>query len=166
MAELDIQELYRDYAPMVYRRVRKFYGEQEAREVTQEVFMKVLERSDSFRQESSPVTWLYRVATNHCLNRKRDQKRRDELLAQEYMPRRAQDVSPERSQQRVLLGQLFGMLPERLTQVAVYSYVDGMTQQEIGRIYGVSDRTIGNWLKELTQRARELLQESRPGEPS
>ena len=157
MSEIDIQELYTRYAPMVHRRVRAFYGEQEAQEVTQEVFMKVLERADSFRQEASPVTWLYRVTTNHCLNRLRDQRRRDELLAQEYLPRRATAISPERSQQRVLLGQLFGQLPERLTEVAVYTYVDGMTQQEVGRIYGVSDRTISNWLKELTRRARDLM---------
>ena len=78
---VDVGELYREWGPMVFRRILRFYDPVEAEEVLHEVFVKVLENSDGFRADASPSTWLYSIATNHCLNRLRNSKRRRELLA-------------------------------------------------------------------------------------
>ena len=39
--------------------------------------MRVLEHFAKFRRESSPASWVYRITTNHCLNRLRSGRRRD-----------------------------------------------------------------------------------------
>lgn len=48
---------------------RRLLGDEEgARDATQEVFLKVWRKASTFRPRGKVSTWLYRVATNHCLN--------------------------------------------------------------------------------------------------
>jgi len=152
--ELDVGELYREWGPMVFRRILRFYDEQEAEEVLHEVFVKVLENADRFRADASPSTWLYRIATNHCLNRLRDARRRQELWVEHGDAMFPTRTSPN-SDEAILLRQVWRKLPDELVQIAVYYHLDGMTHAEIARIMGVSRRTVGNRLEELTRRARE-----------
>lgn len=150
----DVGELYRRCAPALHRRIRRFFRGDEAEEVLQEVFVIVLERREQFRGESSPSTWLYRIATNHCLNRLRNQARRRELWLEssdELWYGRAEPASQEAA---TALSRLWRELPEELVSIGVYHYVDGMTHDEIARLMGVSRRTIGNRLKELEEAAR------------
>ena len=150
---VDVAELYREWGPMVFRRILRFYGAVEAEEVLHEVFVKVLENADGFRADASPSTWLYRIATNHCLNRLRNAKRRRELLAEH-----GADLYPARvgssQEAKLLLEELWNQLPEELMQIAVYYHVDGMTHAEIARVIGVSRRTVGNRLLELEELAK------------
>ena len=43
----------------------------DAEDVTQEVLLKVITRLDSFRGDSSPRTWAYRIAVNHILDKRK-----------------------------------------------------------------------------------------------
>jgi len=44
---------------------------EEARDATQEVFLKAFRKAGDFRPRGQVYTWLYRIAVNHCLNRLR-----------------------------------------------------------------------------------------------
>jgi len=44
---------------------------EEARDATQEVFLKAFRKAGDFRPQGQVYTWLYRIAVNHCLNRLR-----------------------------------------------------------------------------------------------
>lgn len=46
----------------------------DAKEATQEVFLKAFRSSSSFKPSAKVYTWLYRIAVNHCLNRLRRRK--------------------------------------------------------------------------------------------
>ncbi len=150
---VDVGALYREWGPMVFRRILRFYDPVEAEEVLHEVFVKVLENVDSFREDASPSTWLYSIATNHCLNRLRNAKRRRELLAQHGGDLYPTNVGSSQ-EAKLLLSELWKQLPEQLLHIAVYYHVDGLTHAEIARILDVSRRTVGNRLLELEQLAR------------
>ncbi len=47
---------------------------EEARDATQEVFLKAFRKAGSYRPRGKVYTWLYRIAVNHCLNRLRRRK--------------------------------------------------------------------------------------------
>src|ERR1044072_8619056 len=49
---------------------------QDAEDLTQETFLAAWRAYDEFEGRSSFRTWLYRIATNRCLNALRDQSRR------------------------------------------------------------------------------------------
>jgi RNA polymerase sigma-70 factor (ECF subfamily) len=154
-APLDIGQIYRQHAPAVYRRIRRFYREQEAEEVLHEVFLVLLERVEQFRGDASPSTWLYRIATNHCLNRLRNQQRRDALWLESSEDLWYQRHAGADQEAALTLRQVWKELPAELVSVGVYYYVDGMTHGEIARVLGVSRRTIGNRLTELERVAKE-----------
>ena len=152
---LDAEGLYDRYKPLVLRRVLRFYKGEEADDIVHEVFVKIMEKPDAFRGESSVATWLYRVTTNHCLNRLRNQKRRRELMS-EHAPTLSYRRQKASQHATALLEQLWDQLTEELRQIAVYYYVDGMTQAEIARVVGVSRRTVGNRLDTLAEQAEAL----------
>jgi RNA polymerase sigma-70 factor (ECF subfamily) len=147
-AALDPASLYRRYGPMVLRRVQRFFRGPEAEEVLAEVFLKVVEKHDTFRGDSSPVTWLYHLTTNHCITRLRNTKRRRELMEM-HAPQFVPSAVEARQEQQAFARQLWSGLEDELAQIGWYYYVDGMSHAEISRIIGVSPRTVGGRLEHL-----------------
>lgn len=150
-----IDELYRRYGPVVLRRARAILGNEDmARDLLQEVFVKVVEQKGRFRGEASPMTWIYRITTNLCLNRLRDGLRRDELLRERGSPLRVVEPTTD---ERLTLAAILRKVPEELWTIAVYHHVDRMSHAEIAEILGVSRRTVGNRLEEFRRRALAAL---------
>ena len=158
-AAIDVAALYQRFGPLVLRRVRRFVPDGDAEETVHEVFVKVLERIGSFRADSSPATWLYRLTTNHCINRARDDARRRELLTAHGAPDWQTSGAPAPADVRVFLDQLWRALDPDLAEIGVFYFLDGLTTAEIGRILGVSDRTVANRLKQLQTLARRAAAE-------
>jgi len=62
-------ELMIRYERQIYRLCYRFTSNSDdARDLAQEIFIKAFEHLSEFRKESSLKTWLYRIATNHCIN--------------------------------------------------------------------------------------------------
>src|SRR3954453_2303193 len=62
-------EVMRRYERQIYFKCYQFVrNEDDARDLTQEVFIKAFENLYAFRGESTLKTWLFRIAINHCIN--------------------------------------------------------------------------------------------------
>jgi RNA polymerase sigma-70 factor, ECF subfamily len=154
-----VADLYEKYARLVHRRALRFYDEHEAEEVTHEVFLLVIEKIDAFRADASPATWLYRITTNHCLNRLRNSGRRQELWRERGFEATPPAALAPAQEESLLLRRLWEELPQELLQIGIYYHVDGLTHGEIARITGLSRRTVGNRLDELSAQARSHAQD-------
>ncbi len=152
--ELDVAALYQRYGALVRRRIRRFFPDEEADDVLQEVFTRVLARQGSFRGDSSPSTWLYQVTTRHCLNRLRDSTRRQELWVERGAVYWSQPVAQGDQEARSRLAQAWRDMDEQLVAIGIYYHLDGMTQERIAELVGCSRRTVGNRLAELRERTR------------
>jgi RNA polymerase sigma-70 factor (ECF subfamily) len=134
-AGVDVAALYQRYGPMVPRRCRRLLGnEEEARDVAQEVFARLLQ----YRERLSgryPSSLLYRMATNLSINRLRDRRREPALPGDAVLDRiaRMEDLDAP-----VLRDRLFGRHAESTRTMAVLHYVDGMTLEEVARECGMS----------------------------
>lgn len=53
---------------------RMFHNEEDAKDISQEIFIKVFENIGKFKGNSSFSTWLYRIATNTCIDELRRRK--------------------------------------------------------------------------------------------
>jgi RNA polymerase sigma-70 factor (ECF subfamily) len=152
MTRPEIEVLYRRHGPMVLRRARALLGDEaSARDALQEVFVRALQAEDTFRGEASPTTWLYRVTTNLCLNRLRDEARRRAILSE----RGAEPGRPVDAELRTTLARLLDRISPDLCEVAVYYYLDQMSHEEIAAVLGVSRRTVGNRVDAFLTAARE-----------
>jgi RNA polymerase sigma-70 factor (ECF subfamily) len=69
--ELEFQKVYAAFQPKIRRYLTRLVGENEAEDLTQEVFAKVSQSLADFRGESQFSTWLYRIATNAGIDRMR-----------------------------------------------------------------------------------------------
>jgi RNA polymerase sigma-70 factor, ECF subfamily len=141
---------------MLHRRCLQILGdEQEALDALQDLFLKLRDKLDTYRGEATLTTWLYRVATNHCLNRIRSANNAARLLR--VVPFEEEHDPVPRLEQRELLAKLMSELSEDDVQIAFHRYHDGMTQPEIAEVLGVTERTVRNRLERLDERVRAHL---------
>lgn len=146
---LDIEALYREHGHMVFRRARYLLGgEEEARDVLQDVFMSLVHQPDQFTHKSSIVTWLYSATTHRCFNTLRNQRKRNTLLQAQQIDQEAA-TSRGSSEALVLARELFASMPETLAHVAIYYYLDEMTHEEIAQVVGCSRRHVGKLLEKV-----------------
>ena len=60
--------VFREYAPRIYNLARRMLGnDADAEDVTQDVFLQVIRKLDTFRGDSQLSTWLHRVTVNAAL---------------------------------------------------------------------------------------------------
>ncbi len=138
-------DLFDRYGAAVYRRCRSLLDtEEEAHDAVQEVFLKVHARGDSFRGGSSPLTFLYAVATTHCLQLLRNRSRREAKLA--ALPPPCAQTDLEGTDARVLWQAVFAQLDPQLQQLAVLRHVDDLTLEEIAAATGVTRKTVSRKL--------------------
>lgn len=75
----------------LWRLCERMLGDpEEAREATQDVFLKAFQSCSRFDPRAKVFTWLYRIAVNHCLNRLRRRRR-----ARFFSPAELSDRTPE-----------------------------------------------------------------------
>lgn len=150
----ELQRLYTQLAPAIHRRARLLLGrDADAWDVVQEVFEKMLTMGEGFRGEAQPMTWAWRITTNLCLNHLRSRKLREpklQLVTDE-------PVTDQRSTEvRQLLNVWLTHLDEREQQIATLLYIDGLTQDEVADVLGLSRKTIGREVEDLRQKATAL----------
>lgn len=101
--------------------------------------------------------YLYRAATNRCLNRLRDTKRRQEILRAEAQ---TAPIGRNRLHDQVvsvdLLSKLIDRLSKREAEILVYYYLDDFTQEQIADLFGIARRTVWSDLKAIQKTAAAL----------
>ncbi len=161
------EELVREHSARVYRQAYRLTGnQQDAEDLTQDVFVRVFRALDSYRPGSFEG-WLHRITTNLFLDRMR---RRSRLRfdgfsdgAEERLP--ATTPTPERACTDAALDadveRALARLPEDFRVAVVLCDVEGLSYQEIATELGVKLGTVrsrihrgrGLLRKELAHRA-------------
>ena len=155
--EIETEEVaaaYKQYARQVLRRCRRILRQEHAAEdVVQEVFMRLWRYGHSFREAECKIGWLYRVADRCCFN---ELKRRRGQRALAVSETDEQRLVPNLSEEREVVLRFLGRFEPRVQRVAVFHYLDEMTQDEIAAATGWSRQTIHKKLLFLRDRAEAL----------
>ncbi|HYP87242.1 MAG TPA: sigma-70 family RNA polymerase sigma factor [Polyangiaceae bacterium] len=147
MDQAELAQLYRRHGPMVFRRARQILGnEADAGEVVQDVFLSLFEKPAQFAGASSLTTFLYSATTHACLNRLRNQRGRAKLNRAREAELAPGDTEPLTQEQLLMLQTTLRNMPPELAHVAVYHFMDGLTQDEIAEVMSCSRRHVGNQL--------------------
>ncbi|WP_298442366.1 RNA polymerase sigma factor [uncultured Ferrimonas sp.] len=104
-----------------------------AEEATQEVFLRLWQKLDSYQGEANFSTWLHRLSVNHAINFTRK--------GQWWRQRLNHDSSHEPSHNPIPqqgIDRLLPKLPVRRRQVFVLHAIEGYQHQEIGELLGIS----------------------------
>ena len=154
---MDIEQIYRKFGPMVNRRcVRLLGNQQEAYEVTQDVFVQLIRREKNL-DLSTPSSLLYKIATDLCLNKLRTRKRKPETYDDVLLNSIATDDDIESLvQNRSLLDRIFSREPKSTRVIAVLHYVDKMTLEEVAKVMNMSVSGIRKRLRILKQNGKNF----------
>ena len=154
---VEVDEFYARYAPMVLRRCRALLkDDEEAADAMQDVFVEVLRRADRLEVDA-PSSFLYRTATNVCLNRMRSRRRKPQELDSELVERIA--VAPEAEDQSLIqrmLDRIFRREHPSTRVMAVMHLVDGMTLAEVAAAHEMSVSGVRKRLRVLKANVAEL----------
>jgi len=139
--------IYQRCAPTVFRRARQILGsESDAREVTQDIFLSLLERPEQFGGHSSLTTFLYRMTTNACLSRLRNERNRQRLRRERIEGADGPEAHGPDLEQQLMVQRALQSMPPDLAQAAIYYLVDGLTHAEIAELLECSRRHVGDLL--------------------
>lgn len=156
-SDAELSALYERYAPVLHHRAMRILKNDElARDAVHETFAKVIRNADSFRAQSSPLTWMYSISTNYCLNQIRNKKTRQGKLDQHrddlVGPAFTTDSSRDLDGGRVLA--LLDDADEQTRKVVVHTYFDDCTRQEVAELVGISVPTVRKRLNAFLDSAR------------
>ncbi len=157
MNRAHIAELYRTWGPAIYRRCLRLLRDQEAaRDATQEVFRKALSSPEKLADPQTALPFIYRIATNYCLNERRNAGRRGET---ELVDLDLSSGHPEFPQRR-LVQRVLSRFDARTQSIAVGVLVDGMQHEEVADALGISRKTVSRRLTRFLEHARKYLERS------
>ena len=150
----EFEQLYADYSALIVAHCARLLRDgPSAEDATQDVFLRVRRYAGQLPDRTEIRPWLFRVATNHCLNelRNREVRRRYAPELQHEPMRNHEESMTARGDARRFLA----CLPQRAREVAWLTYVEGMRQGEVATTLGVSRRTVVTHLSELRAQIRQ-----------
>lgn len=133
------------YLPRVTKFCQRFVGQASmAQELAQEIFLEVWLRRDRYRSQGKFTVFLFVMARTRCLNRVRDEGRRDrrEQVVQDDVPGAPSqlDVLLEKERQRRVQAALMG-LSVKLREAVLLRFDQGLDYPDVARILGCSEST-------------------------
>jgi RNA polymerase sigma-70 factor, ECF subfamily len=136
--------IIKKYQEKLYWHVRRMVIEHEdANDVLQNVFLRVWNGLENFREDSQLYTWLYRIATNECLTYIEQQKKRMSVALDESEGglsnkiRADSHFDPNRLEWKLQLA--IQQLPEKQRIVFNLRYYEEMPYEEMSRILETSE---------------------------
>ncbi|OGK95672.1 MAG: hypothetical protein A3E31_07425 [Candidatus Rokubacteria bacterium RIFCSPHIGHO2_12_FULL_73_22] len=170
-----LEALMQRYAPRVWRLVHGITrSSSDAEEVVQDVFLGLVRSIAGFEGRARLGTWIYRIATNAALNKRRGRRFQVEVSLDAELPRFRADghregarawvvadwsATPEAEllsrERRAALTDAIAALPERHRAVLILRDVEELANGEVAEILGESVASV----KSRLHRARMALRE-------
>jgi RNA polymerase sigma-70 factor (ECF subfamily) len=159
----EIVDMYQER--LYHMAYRMLYNRQEAEDVVQDTFLRVYRNLERYDDSMKFSTWIYRIATNLCIDRLRKRKPVYSLDAESadhegldgYAMIPSDDRTPESelllSDTQRIIHQAIETLPAKYKTVMVLRYLQDMSLQEIGDVLDMPVTTV----KTRVHRGREFL---------
>lgn len=153
------EAIVRRYERVLFSVAHRMLGNYEdARDATQNAFVRAYEGLDTYDPERRFFSWIYRIAVNECLNARRA-RRPGEALPDQLEA--AEADGPFRIVETVELSQSIDVALVRLSEehrlVVVLRHFAELSYTEISEAIGVPEKTVKSRLFEARQRLGELL---------
>jgi len=156
---------------LLYRMTGDYHA---ALDLCQDTFLKAYRSIASFEERSSLHTWLYRIATNLCLSRRRSQGRHPEVFLEGMGDRSGDDPAPqpadptagpeetaESRERRSQVHQAIQSLDPDLRSVVLLRDLEGLSYEEIAGVLSCPTGTVRSRLHrarlELKEKLRRVL---------
>lgn len=153
---MEFENIYKTYWDRIFRLCMGFVNDYDtATDLTQETFIIVWQKLDTFRNESGIGTWIFRIASNNCLRQIEKEKR---FLKSELPIYLSEEKQHSLEPQIQFLYKCIAELPET-ERIIISLELEEVKQAEIAKILGLSEANVRvkiHRIKEkLTQKFKE-----------
>ncbi|NQW02761.1 MAG: RNA polymerase sigma factor [Acidobacteria bacterium] len=153
------EELYRLHSPRLFGLACRMVGPTDAEDLLQDIFLNAHRKIRLYKGESALGMWLFRLATNLCLDFLRSRANRSAQMTDSMD---AEDARPTEGGRGPILGVLdrldleraLAELPDGCRQVFVLYDVEGFEHREVGAMLGISEGTSKSQLHKARMRLR------------
>jgi RNA polymerase sigma-70 factor (ECF subfamily) len=153
-------ELVRRHQDVVYRSCYRVLGNREdAKDATQEAFIRGYRKLDTFRGDSAFKTWLLRLAINVSLNERGPRKllRADAALAESVPASETPEAELMKSEAAARIHEALRLVQSNHRAAVVLRDLEGLTYQETAESLGIAEGTAKSWVHRGRKRLKELL---------
>jgi RNA polymerase sigma factor (sigma-70 family) len=164
---MNFRELFEKYNKMVYNLAMQYVQNREnAEEITQDVFVKIHEKLNTFQQQADIKTWIYRITINQSLDfikAQKSQKRwsffsalslNDENKRIDVPHFNHPGVELEQKEALAAIFKCINQLPGNQKTVLILLKIEQNTQAETAKIMDISTKAV----ESLFQRAKKNLE--------
>jgi RNA polymerase sigma factor (sigma-70 family) len=163
----EFEELFREHYQLVYRTAYSVTGSrQDAEDVLQTIFLRLLRRGLPLDLGKNPAGYLYRAAVNLSLNTVRTRKRQKLTDGVErLLTPVVRDDSGRDAEIRRRLLEAIAQLRPRALEILILHYEHGYSDGEIAKLLGATRGTIAVTLYRTRARLKKLLSRAPGGTP-
>lgn len=159
-AQRALYDRYKDWVFSIAYRMSNH--QQQAEDITQEVFVRLFRKIDSFRGDSAFSSWLYRLAMNVCINHFKKEKKHRERIVNELSDNNKQNASFAKGERETFdmkpyLEKAISALPAGYRAVFVLYQIEGYGHKEIAEMLNISAGTSKSQLHKARLELRRLL---------
>jgi len=156
------EQVYRQHAPRLFGLACRLVGRNEAEDLLQEIFLAAHRKMSLYKGESSLGTWLFRLATNQCLDYLRSRAARSNQLTDTIddelpLPDVGSRGIAERTVSKMDLERAVAQLPEGARAAFVLHDVQGLEHKEVAEALGIAEGTSKSQVHKARLRLRALL---------
>ncbi len=161
-------EIYDTYHAEVHRFIQAIVRDAwAADDLVQETFLRVLKKIDTLKEPSKLRAWIYSIALNLCRDHLRSRSGRPQEVApylesvqlMEQMPAPSStETALAHHQMNACIQRKIEMLPESLRTVLWLFDVNGMPQNEIAQVLGISVENVKVRLHRARKSLKKILQ--------
>jgi RNA polymerase sigma-70 factor (ECF subfamily) len=133
------EEIYSQYAPQIFRVCLGYTNDADlAKDLVQETFISVWKNLPGFRYQSQMSTWIFRIATNHCLRAMEVAKR----MPKEELPYNLTETWEDSPEEKLnFLYQCIAEL-EETDRIIISLELEGLPQAEIASVVGLGNSNV------------------------
>lgn len=153
--EIWFQNLYTENYERVIRLCLGYFkgDEQLAKDLTQEIFLKVWQQLPSFRNEAKVSTWIYRITVNTCLQELR--KKKTKLLSIDLAASEPYWGEDTEQQFRAMYSCISKLSEENKTIILLE--LEGVPQEEIAQIVGISHSAVRTRIHRIKEKLSKCV---------
>lgn len=153
----NLNDLFLKHRLSVYRTsLRYTHDEAVAEDLTQMVFVKVMENLKKFEGKSDPFTWIYRITVNECLHYLRGKNRETRLEDWDEHESLKLEGVERPVEARILLKEIMSLFDSRTREIVFMAYFEGLKQDEMAKALGISERAINKRLASFRERMEKI----------
>lgn len=149
--EEQYNKIVEKYSDMIFRIAYQYlYNKYDAEDITQDVFLKLLDKKSFFKDEEHIKFWLIRVTINQCLDYKKSFARK-EMVSIDNLE------VPFTQEERGILEELY-LLKEEERNILYLYYYEGYKIKEIAQILKQKQNTINSKLTRARKKLKEIME--------